>query len=97
MNTKYSTQKNIINSANTLNSEKKPLLQGNIVKSSLKINNIQVNSQLSIYSLNGTLVKCTVANTNNQFEWNVNDLSQGVYLLSIQNQADSEKLKFIKE
>jgi len=82
---------------NTLNSEKKPLLQGNIVKSSLKINNIQVNSQLSIYSLNGTLVKCTVANTNNQFEWNVNDLSQGVYLLSIQNQADSEKLKFIKE
>jgi hypothetical protein len=80
-----------------VNSTIQPSLQGSIVKNSLQINNIQINSQLSIWSLNGTLVKSAVTSSNNQFEWNVSDLSQGVYILSIKANQGNVKLKFIKQ
>jgi len=80
-----------------VNSTIQPSLQGSIVKNSLEIKNLQINSQLSIWSLNGTLVKSAVTSSNNQFEWNVNDLSQGVYILSIKANQSSVKLKFIKQ
>ena len=81
---------------NTINSNKKPLLEANSINSSLRINNIIANSQLSIYAINGTLVKSISANSDQQMEWNVSDLSKGIYILTIRNLANTTKLKFVK-
>ena len=80
----------------SINLTEKPSLQASVVKSTLIINTIQKNSQLSIYSLNGTLVK-SVISPDDQFEWDVNELSQGIYILSIKANEGSVKLKFVKE
>jgi len=82
---------------NTQNSTQKPTLLSNIVRNSLVINNVPLNSSLAIYSINGALVKTSIATANNQFELNVSYLSKGVYVLSVQNKLDSARLKFTKE
>lgn len=84
-------------STNHINLTAKPTLQSNIVRNSIVINNVPANSQLSINALNGAMLKSTAANSNNQFEWSVNSLSKGIYILSVQASNGSTKLKFIKE
>ncbi len=89
--------KSISTSVNQVDISAKPTLQSGFVNSSVIINNAQTNSPISIYSLNGALMRNTVTGSQRQFEWNVSDLPEGVYILSVKNTSGFTKLKFIKK
>jgi len=89
--------KSITSDVASVNSEEKPVLQSSVVGGSLILNNVQTSSRLAIYSISGTMVRSTVATLGTKFEWDLSGLSKGIYVLSVQNETGSEKLKFIKE
>ena len=74
-----------------------PVIQGTVVNNTLCINNLQTGSQLVIYSLRGLPVKKMLPESANSLNWDVSDLTRGIYFLSIQNLQNSVQFKFIKE
>jgi hypothetical protein len=69
----------------------------NPTKSTLNIKSKTTVSNISIYDLNGRSLKTERPNTNDfEYQLNVNDLSNGIYLLEVQSGNSKQIIKFIK-
>ena len=53
------------------------------------------NSEILIYSLNGTLIKTLFTNNENEFSIKTNHLAKGVYILKIKK-TSSQEIKTVK-
>ena len=69
-------------------------LYPNPIKNSFKLNHINDIKSLSIFDITGKKVK--IFDTN-QIEYNISELSKGIYFLEIEGENSYEKVKIIKE
>ncbi len=53
-------------------------------------------SKVSLYNINGQLIKTTVSNTN-QLNWDLTDLTNGVYFLQVENNGTVSTQKVVKQ
>ncbi|MFA6851126.1 MAG: FISUMP domain-containing protein [Selenomonadaceae bacterium] len=88
--------KDVETATESINSSEKAYLQNTVVSNELIVNNVRTGSQLKVYALNGSLLKTTNADDNQQMRLSVNELSQGIYVLAVENNSMRTRLKFIK-
>ena len=67
----------------------------NPAKNQLNIVGLVDNSNITIYDLSGKVMKEISAN--NRVSCNISDLSSGIYFVKIQNDQESQVVKFVKE
>lgn len=84
------------NGINAINSTKAIVFPNPIVNELNIVTNSNDKSDISIYSLNGNLVKQFVSN-NVKNSFNVSDLNSGVYILNITSNGKSSSLKIVKQ
>jgi hypothetical protein len=70
-------------------------LYPNPVSNIIIIDKLTENTEVSIYSLNGVLVKAVYLNNTNKIA--VNDLPNGIYILKLQGNKIKGETKFIKQ
>jgi hypothetical protein len=79
-----------------ISNTKKISISPNPSTSTITLQNIALNSVVSIYTMNNTIVK-TIKNTNkDSMQIDISDLKPGIYILKEQSNTDSQTIKFIK-
>lgn len=58
--------------------------------------NIEANSKVDLYTINGQLIK-TITSNSNQLQWDLTDLSNGIYFIQVEKEGIISTQKIIKQ
>lgn len=86
--------KDVTTATNDIGAAASVSVVNSVVSDVLTIKGLTSNSQLRLYAVSGALLKTGTTGTESKFDWNLNDLKAGIYLLCVD---DVLKIKIVKK